>query len=102
MALIVVLLGSCATIYEAGEQQISEPLVNELSIVCQMDSVSLIRIKSAIQSNSSALLANSMVCRDGVWSLDISAEEAYSLGVSKVLYVNYLSKIKELNGFWEQ
>lgn len=96
VSIIVVLLGSCSTILEVEEQQNNERIVKEPSVVSQLDSVSFIRVKSTIQASSSALLANSMVYRDGSWSLDITVEEADSLGVSKRLYVNYLSIIKEL------
>lgn len=61
------------------------------------DSLKLRQVKSAIQSSPAALLANSMVYKDGKWSMALTMEEADSLGVPQSLYNQYKKQIEKLN-----
>lgn len=87
---------SCASIKEVDNQQL-RPVLQTPTISGIVDSVAVEKIKSAIQSSPAALLANSMVCKDGKWSMALTMEEADSLGVPQSLYNQYKKQIEELN-----
>lgn len=94
--ILLFLLASCATIQEAEEVQ-SSYITKAPAIAGQLDSVQTSRVRSIIQSSPSTILSNSIVCRSGEWSIDLSVSEADSLGVSKELYKEYEKKVQELN-----
>ena len=94
--LYILAVCSCASIKEADIQQPRATLLKPtLSVIS--DSVAIKKVKSAIQSSPAALLANSMVYKDGKWSLALTMEEADSLGVPPSLYNQYQKQIEELN-----
>ena len=94
--LCILIVCSCASIKEVDNQQL-RPVLQTPTISGIVDSVAVEKIKSAIQSSPAALLANSMVYKDGKWSMALTMEEADSLGVPQSLYNQYKKQIEELN-----
>lgn len=94
--LYILAVCSCASIKET-EIQPSRPVLLKPALSAITDSVAIKKVKSAIQSSPAALLANSMVYKDGKWSMALTKEEADSLGVPQSLYNQYKKQIEKLN-----
>lgn len=94
--LFAIIVCSCANIKEA-EILLNNRVQDKPEVSAITDSLKLRQVKSAIQSSPAALLANSMVYKDGKWSMALTMEEADSLGVPQSLYNQYKKQIEKLN-----
>ena len=80
--------GACRQVMVETEQRSGIPM----RIICQGHTGPVF-----VFNGIEALLANSMVYKDGKWSMALTMEEADSLGVPPSLYNQYQKQIEELN-----
>lgn len=102
LSLLLLSASSCSTIKEpetvvATHIEQTESLETKSTQVSQIKQDSTGRMRQLMMSDPRVVLLNHIIIKDGRLIIDLSLEDAISIGISSELYKDYSRKIQDWN-----